>query len=52
MSNRKTTFFYTGLIAVASLAVGMVIASRLGMSPTSTAQRTPASFAHSSTTGR
>jgi serine protease Do len=38
MSNRKTTFFYTVLIAVASLAVGMVIASRLGMSPTSTAQ--------------
>jgi serine protease Do len=38
MSNRKTTFFYALLIAVASLAVGMVIASRLGMSPTSTAQ--------------
>ena len=38
MSNRKTTFFYALLIAIASLAVGMVIASRLGMSPTSTAQ--------------
>ena len=38
MANRKTTFFYSALIAVASLAVGMVIASRLGMSPTSTAQ--------------
>ena len=38
MSNRKTTFFYAVLIAVASLAVGMVIASRLGMSPTSGAQ--------------
>ena len=38
MSNRKTTFFYAVLIAVASLAVGMVIASRLGMSATSTAQ--------------
>src|SRR5687767_5396213 len=38
MSNRKTTFFYALLIAVASLAVGMVIASRLGMSPESTAQ--------------
>ncbi len=38
MSNRKTTFFYAVLIAVASLAVGMVIASRLGMSPVSTAQ--------------
>ena len=38
MSNRKTTFFYAVLIAIASLAVGMVIASRLGMSPASTAQ--------------
>ena len=38
MSNRKTTFFYAALIAVASLAVGMVIASRLGMAPTSMAQ--------------
>ena len=38
MANRKTTFFYAALIAVASLAVGMVIASRLGMSPTSMAQ--------------
>jgi serine protease Do len=38
MSNRKTTFFYALLIAIASLAVGMVLASRLGMSPTSTAQ--------------
>ena len=41
MPNRKTTFFYSALIAVASLAVGMVIASRLGMSPTSTAQTAP-----------
>ena len=38
MSNRKTTFFYAVLIAIASLAVGMVIASRLGMAPASTAQ--------------
>ena len=38
MSNRKTTLFYAVLIAMASLAVGMVIASRLGMSPASTAQ--------------
>ena len=38
MSNRKTTFFYALLIAFASLAVGMVIASRLGMSPESSAQ--------------
>ena len=38
MSNRKTTFFYALLIAIASLAVGMVIASRLGMSPESSEQ--------------
>jgi serine protease Do len=38
MSNRKTTLFYALLIAVASLAVGMVIASRLELSPTSLAQ--------------
>jgi serine protease Do len=38
MSNRKTTFFYALLIAIASLAVGMVLASRLGLSPQSGAQ--------------
>jgi len=38
MSTRKTTFFYTLLIAVASLAVGMVLASRLDLTPTSSAQ--------------
>ncbi len=38
MSNRKTTLFYALLIAVASLAVGMVIASRLGLAPESGAQ--------------
>jgi serine protease Do len=38
MSNRKTTFFYALLIAVASLAVGMVIASRLDLAPQSAAQ--------------
>ncbi|MBI4886498.1 MAG: Do family serine endopeptidase [Acidobacteria bacterium] len=38
MVNRKTTFFYALLIAIASLAVGMVIASRLGMAPSSAAQ--------------
>jgi serine protease Do len=38
MSSRKTTLFYALLIAVASLAVGMVIASRLDLSPTSSAQ--------------
>jgi serine protease Do len=36
--NRKTTLFYALLIAVASLAVGMVIASRLDLSPQSQAQ--------------
>src|SRR4051812_37318037 len=38
MSNRKTALFYAVLIAVASLSVGMVIASRLGLSPESSAQ--------------
>jgi serine protease Do len=38
MSNRKTTFFYALLIAIASLAVGMVIASRLDLAPQSSAQ--------------
>ncbi len=38
MSNRKTTFFYALLIATASLAVGLVIASRLGLAPESSAQ--------------
>jgi serine protease Do len=38
MSTRKTTLFYGSLIAVSSLAVGMVIASRLDLSPASSAQ--------------
>ena len=38
MTNRKTTLFYAVLIAIASLAVGMVISSRLGMTPSSSAQ--------------
>jgi serine protease Do len=38
MSTRKSTFFYAFLIAVASLAVGMVIASRLDLTPASSAQ--------------
>src|SRR5512142_1333941 len=38
MSNRKTLLFYALLIAIASLAVGMVIASRLDLSPESSAQ--------------
>ncbi len=38
MSSRKITFFYAALIAVASLAVGMVLASRLDLTPRSAAQ--------------
>ncbi len=38
MSTRKTTLFYALLIAVASLAVGMVIASRLDLTPASSGQ--------------
>ena len=42
MSSRKTTLFYSFLIMVASLAVGMVIASRLDLTPASSAQTTMA----------
>ena len=38
MSTRKTTLFYAMLIAVASMAIGMVIASRLGLPPATEAQ--------------
>src|SRR5258705_7709640 len=38
MSTRRTTLFYALLIAIASLAVGMVIASRLDLTPQSAAQ--------------
>ena len=38
MSTRKTTVFYALLLAVASLFVGMVIASRLDLAPRSSAQ--------------
>ena len=38
MANRKITFFYALLIAIASLAVGMVVASRFGMSAPTAAQ--------------
>src|SRR5258708_37620021 len=38
MSTRKTSAFYVILIAVASMAVGMVIASRLDLTPSSSAQ--------------
>jgi serine protease Do len=42
MSSGKTTLFYSFLIMVASLAVGMVIASRLELTPASSAQTTAA----------
>jgi serine protease Do len=38
MSTRKTTLFYVLLTSVASLFVGLVIASRLGLAPASSAQ--------------
>jgi serine protease Do len=38
MPTRKTTLFYVVLIAIASAAVGMVIASQWGLSPSSSAQ--------------
>jgi serine protease Do len=38
MSTRKTTFFYAALLALVSVAIGMVIASRLDMAPRSEAQ--------------
>jgi len=38
MSTRKTTLFYAVLIAIASASVTMVITSRLGLSPVSSAQ--------------
>src|SRR5438552_17564489 len=41
MSTRKTTLFYFLLTIAASLAVGMVIASRLDLAPTSSAQTIP-----------
>ncbi|HEY6506374.1 MAG TPA: trypsin-like peptidase domain-containing protein, partial [Vicinamibacterales bacterium] len=38
MSNRKTTLFYLVPVVLTSLLVGMVVASRFGLSPTSVAQ--------------
>ena len=38
MSTRKSSLFYIALTAVASIAVGMVIASRLDLAPASSAQ--------------
>jgi len=40
MSTRKTTVFYVLLTAVAAMAVGMVLASRLDLTPASSAQTT------------
>src|SRR5687768_18569821 len=37
-TRKKTTLFYAILIAIASAAVGMVIASQWGLSPSSSAQ--------------
>ena len=38
MSIRKTTLFYSVLLAAASAAVGMVLSSRIGLAPVSSAQ--------------
>ncbi len=38
MSTRKTTLFYAVLLAIGSVAIGMVLASRLDLSPASVAQ--------------
>ena len=38
MSTRRSTFYSAALIAVASMAIGMVIASRFDMAPSSSAQ--------------
>src|SRR6478736_8423441 len=38
MSTRKSSLFYIILTAIASMAVGMVIASRLDLAPASSAQ--------------
>ena len=48
MFSRKTTLFYAVLLAVASLAVGMVIASQWGLPQTSTAQTLNVPAANSS----
>src|SRR5688500_12808371 len=48
MSNRRSTWFYGLLIVLASIMVGMVIASRLDLSPQSAAQSISAPAANSS----
>ena len=52
MLSRKTTLFYSLLIMVASLAVGMVIASRLELTPPSSAQTVTAAPPMNSARGR
>jgi serine protease Do len=51
MSTRKTTLFYSVLIAIASVMVGMVIASRLSLTPTSSAQNISIPAANSAPLG-
>jgi serine protease Do len=51
MPTRKTTLFYVVLIAIASAAVGMVIASQWGLSPTSSAQTVTVPAANSAPLG-
>ena len=51
MSTRKTSLFYVMLIVVASAAVGMVIASRLDLSPSSSAQSVAIPSANSAPLG-
>ncbi len=48
MSTRKTTLFYVILVAIASLAVGMVIASQWGLPQASSAQTVKVPEANSS----
>jgi serine protease Do len=48
MSTRKTTLFYVVLVAIASLAVGMVIASQWGLPQASSAQTVNVPVANSS----
>jgi serine protease Do len=51
MPTRKTTLFYIVLIAIASAAVGMVIASQWGLSSTSSAQTVTVPAANSAPLG-
>ena len=51
MSNRRSTLFYGLLLILASIMVGMVIASRLDLSPSSSAQSIAAPSANSAPLG-